>query len=384
MTKHDHASARPDAPSVLHVFPTFVPAGRETRAAILMNAFGARWRHTIVALDGRLDALSLVEARGEVRVQAPPPAKGGFAAFRQWRALLARLRPDLVLTYNWGAFDAVLAARSLGLPLVHHEDGFNSDEAARQLPRRVWARRLVLRGAQLVVPSRKLREIALDDWRLAPSRVHHIDNGIDLARYAPRDGAPALRERLGIPREVPVVGWLGHLRPVKNPRRFLSAMARVAHEHKAWALVVGDGEERAACEALVARTHTLQGRVVFAGHQADPREHLRAMDAFCISSDSEQMPIALVEAMASALPAACTDVGDVRAMLCAEEAPYIVPLAEHETAWPLAEALDSLLGDPALRERIGAENRARALAAYGRDAMAGAHEAVWNAASRRA
>lgn len=384
MPQPDHASARPDAPSVLHVFPTFVPAGRETRAAVLMNSFGTRWRHTIVALDGRLDALSLVEARDAVRAEAAPAAKSGFAAFRQWRALYSRLRPDLVLTYNWGAFDALLAARSMGLPLVHHEDGFNSDEAARQFARRVWARRVLLRGAQLVVPSRRLLGIALDDWRLAPSRVHHIDNGVDLARYAPRDGAGALRERLGIPRDALVVGWLGHLRPVKNPRRFLSAMARVAPEHKSWALVVGDGEERAACEALVARTHTLQGRVVFAGQQADPREHLRAMDAFCISSDSEQMPLALVEAMASALPAACTDVGDVRAMLCEEQGPHIVPIAEHETAWPLAEALDALLSDPALRERLGARNRARALSSYDRAAMAAAHEAVWHAALRRA
>lgn len=383
MQPHDHAAERPDAPRVLHVFPTFVPAGRETRAAILLNAFGARWRHELVAIDGKLDALSLVDARERVQVHAAPAAKGGFAAFRQWRALLARLRPDLVLTYNWGAFDAVLAARSLGLPLVHHEDGFNSDEAARQLPRRVWARRLALRGAQVVVPSRMLRGIALRDWRLSPARVHHIDNGVDLSRYAPRDGAPGLRARLGIPADALVVGWLGHLRPVKNPRRFLSAMARVAPERKAWALVVGDGTERAACEELAARTHTLQGRVVFAGHQPDPREHLRAMDAFCISSDSEQMPIALVEAMASALPAACTDVGDVRAMLGEEQEAHVVPLADHETAWPLAEALDALLADPELRSRLGAANRARALAAYDLATMAAAHEAVWTSALRR-
>jgi glycosyltransferase involved in cell wall biosynthesis len=147
--------------------------------------------------------------------------------------------------------------------------------------------------------------------------------------------------------------------------------------------VVGDGPERPACEAFAARTHTLAGRVVFAGHQSDPREHLRAMDAFCISSDSEQMPIALVEAMATALPTASTDVGDVRGMLGTHQEAQVVPLAEHETAWPLAEAIQGLLADPALRARLGARNRELALERYGLEAMVRAHEAVWRAALAR-
>lgn len=371
-------------PRVLHVFPTFVPAGRETRAAALINAFGARWRHEIVALDGRVEALDLVRDRSLVTVRAAPvpPGQAGsvWSTLRAWRACLKAAKPDLVLTYNWGAFDAVLAARSLGLPLVHHEDGFNSDEAGRQLPRRVWARRLALRKTPLIVPSRRLRDIALHEWKLRPACVHHIDNGVDLARYLPRDGGLALRRRYGIPDSALLVGWLGHLRPVKNSRRFLAALARVDPELQAWALVIGDGPERAACEELVARTHTLQGRVVFAGHQSDPLPFLRSLDVLCLSSDSEQMPIALVEAMATGLPVAATDVGDVRNMLGAEQAPFVVELSEHETAWPLAEALQALLTDPGLRAQLGARNRQQAQQRYDLATMAAAHEAVWRSA----
>ncbi len=371
------------APRLLHVFPTFVPARRETRSATLMNELSADWRHALVAIDGQVSARALLRRPDEVATIEAPRARGVLASILAWRKLLARERPDLVLTYNWGAFDALAAARSLGLPIVHHEDGFNADEAVRQVPRRLWTRRVLLRGVHLVVPSRLLAGIARETWGLAPRLVHHIDNGVDLARYAPRDGAPQLRGRLGIPRDALVVGWLGHLRPVKNPLRFLSAMARVDADLDAWALVVGDGPERAACEALVARTHTLFGRVVFAGHQKDPREHLRAMDALCISSDSEQMPIALVEAMATALPAVSTDVGDVRGMLGPHQEAQIVPLAEHETSWPLAEAIQGLLADPELRARLGAKNRATALGRYGLEAMVRAHEAVWRAALPR-
>jgi glycosyltransferase involved in cell wall biosynthesis len=348
-----------------------------------MNELSADWRHALVAIDGQVSARALLRRPDEVATIEAPRARGVLASILAWRKLLARERPDLVLTYNWGAFDALAAARTLGLPVVHHEDGFNADEAVRQVPRRLWTRRVLLRGVHLVVPSRLLAGIARETWGLAPRLVHHIDNGVDLARYAPRDGAPQLRGRLGIPRDALVVGWLGHLRPVKNPLRFLSAMARVDADLDAWALVVGDGPERAACEALVARTHTLFGRVVFAGHQKDPREHLRAMDALCISSDSEQMPIALVEAMATALPAVSTDVGDVRGMLGPHQEAQIVPLAEHETAWPLAEAIQGLLADPELRARLGAKNRATALGRYGLEAMVRAHEAVWRTALPR-
>ena len=381
----DHPlSSNQPAPRVLHVFPTFVPAGRETRAAALINAFGARWRHEIVALDGRVEALELVRDRSLVTVRAAPvPAQhsgSAWSTLRAWRAYLKAAKPDLVLTYNWGAFDAVLAARSMGLPLVHHEDGFNSDEATHQLQRRVWARRLALRNTPLIVPSRRLQTIALTEWKLRPQCVHHIDNGIELARYQARDGAAELRRRYGIPAQALLVGWLGHLRPVKNPRRFLAALARVDAELQTWALVIGDGPERAACEELVARTHTLQGRVVFTGHQSDPVPLLRALDVLCMSSDSEQMPIALVEAMASGLPVAATAVGDIRSMLGADQEPYVVELSEHETAWPLAEALQALLADPELRARLGTQNRQQALQRYDLATMAAAHEAVWRSA----
>jgi glycosyltransferase involved in cell wall biosynthesis len=278
----------------------------------------------------------------------------------------------------------VLAARSLRYGrVIHHEDGFNQDEAREFKARRVWARRLVLpRVQRVIVPSRRLERVALDTWKLARERVLCVPNGIDLARFEPADGRPSLRQRLGIPARAPLVGFVGHLRPEKNPLRFLKAAARVDPELGAHFLVLGDGPERRACEELAARTPTLYGRTHFAGHVADPRQHYRAMDLFCISSDTEQMPIALVEALASALPVVATDVGDVRAMLAPEQAEWIVPLDERETAWPLAEKLTALLRDGERRAALGRANRAKALREYGFETMLAAHRAEWRSASR--
>ena len=184
---------------------------------------------------------------------------GPLSGLRSARALVADERPDLVLTYNWGSFDAVLAARGSGRPHVHHEDGFNIDEAVRQKTRRVLARRFGLRRAyRVVVPSHNLERIATATWRLAPERVQLISNGIHTDRFQPEDGADssrnrlAVRARLGIPARALVVGTVGHLRPVKNYARLLSACAALPAaayaERGVHVLVVGDGEQREALE----------------------------------------------------------------------------------------------------------------------------------------
>ncbi|MBK7877882.1 MAG: glycosyltransferase family 4 protein [Planctomycetes bacterium] len=369
------------APHLLHVFSTFVPAGPETRTVNLIEALGKEYRHTILAIDGRTDAAKLFTGRAEVRVLEAPPRAGSFTTLRRLRALFQAEKPDLTLSYNWGAFDAVFAARTLKQPHVHHEDGFTSDEAVEFKKRRVWTRRLFLPTvARVVVPSKKLERIARDLWKLDDARVQYVPNGIRLDKFGVRDGRPKLRERLGIPKDALVAGYVGHLRPEKNPLRFLKACARVDRELPLRVLVLGDGPERAACEAFASATPALYDRVHFAGHVADPADHYRAMDAFVISSDTEQMPVALLEAMASALPVVSTDVGDVRSMLSPEQDAFVVPVEERESAWPLAEELTALLQDAALRERLGAANRARVKTEFSFERMLAAYRDVYRAA----
>ena len=128
---------------------------------------------------------------------------------------------DLICTYNWGAMDAVMAhtvfADAFKLPpLVHHEDGFNEDEANGLKRRRNWYRRIALgRTAALVVPSERREDIALNIWQQPRSRVRRIPNGIDTRAYA----APPKRDIL--PRLVKHktemwVGSLAGLRKVKQ------------------------------------------------------------------------------------------------------------------------------------------------------------------------
>lgn len=332
-------------PRFVHVFATFGRGGPQVRAAQLMRHLGPGVEHVVQAMDGDLGARALVDDDLQVSFAEAPQQAGFFKARRAQAAWLRSQRPDLVLTYNWGAIESVAAAKKAGLPLVHHEDGFGPEEVGARLLRRNWMRRWLLRGVPLIVPSLGLREIAAGEWGVDAA---HLVNGVDLARFAPADAEP----------EHAVIGAVGGLRPEKDYATLLQALARM--QHPASLQVVGggalEGALRAECERL-----GLVDRVTFVGFTDDTASHYRQFSVFAMSSRTEQMPIALVEAMACGLPVVATDVGDTRAVLAEANRGLVVPPGDPAA---LASSLDRLCADAALRRRLGADNRATAAARF--------------------
>lgn len=369
---------------VLHLHSTFDPGGKELRCARLINAFGPAAAHTIVsAQPGALGAAKAIEWPNQASYPKDFPRLAGKPLpGRLLRLAQAMAGYDLVLTYNWGAMDAVMAhtlfAGVLGLPpLVHHEDGFNADEANGLKPLRNWYRRIALgRAAALVVPSQKLERIALDAWQQPPARVVRIANGIATGRYAARprrDALPRVIKRRG---EL----WLGTiagLRQVKNLPRLVRAFSVLP---EAWQLVIlGDGPERDTIRAEALRCGVAE-RLHMPGHVADPAEAIGLFDLFALSSDSEQFPISVVEAMAAGLAVASPDVGDVRAMLAPANAGYVSPAGD-EAAF--VAALLELAEEPALRKAVGRANREKARDEFDETTMIEAYRRTYGAALGR-
>lgn len=376
----------PDAerPRVLHCHSSFDPGGKELRCVQLINAFGRNLRHAIVS--GMPDSLGAAKSIAHgIAVDFPKefPKLQGRPTPRRLMKIAQALKPyDLVLTYNWGAIDVVMAhtlfSDALGLPpLIHHEDGFNEDETHKRKWTRNWYRRIALgKAAGLVVPSEQLEGIALTEWQQPIGRVKHIPNGIDCAAFAKKPDADSLRNLIKREGEH-WIGTMAGLRPVKQLPALVRALSVLPPD---WHLVIaGEGPEKDAIRAEAERLE-IDNRVHLPGHIDDPSRIVGLFDVFALSSASEQFPISVVEAMAAGLPVVAPAVGDVGQMVASENALYITPAGD-ETA--LTAALQDCALDPESRAAVGAANRKKARAQYDEQRMIDAYKRLYSSALGR-
>lgn len=358
---------------LLHLHSSFSLGGKEARATRLMNLMGPRARHTILsAVPDALGARDAIDRGIDVEFpgEAAPALHGkpGLARYRELADYMAGF--DLILSYNWGSMDGVMAHRLFAPfrdlpPLIHHEDGFNEDESVRRSRKRNVFRRLALPTAEaLVVPSVLLQRIAGDEWG-ARRRTRLIRNGIDVAAYAgePSVAIPGLAKRT----DDVVIGTVAGLRKVKDLPRLVRAKAMLPDHVRL--VIVGEGPER---EAIEAAARGQPKRPVMPGFIADPARWIGHFDILALSSQSEQAPISVIEAMAAGLPVASPDVGDIAAMVSEENRPFIAADEEGFRA-----ALAALVSDPVLRRSVGEANRRVAAERFDESTMVAAYENLY-------
>ncbi len=362
--------------TTLHVFSTFAVGGPQTRFASIADGLGAKYRHLIVSMSGRTEAAGLLSGRTRyelvdfTRAPADP-----ITNTRRFTRELRRLQPDLLVTYNWGALEWALG-NLVGprLPHIHVEDGFGPDEARRRLARRAWLRRIALmRTRTVVVPSHNLERIAQQEWGVPRRRLVYLPNGVDTTRFGarmPQDGWAFAKH----PGEL-AVGTCAALRPEKNLTRLIRAFADCGVANSRL-VICGEGPERSKLEQA-ARVLRVSDRVTFTGYISRPETVLAGLDLFAMSSDTEQMPYGLLEAMAAGLPAVATDVGDTKVIVAEPNRPFIVQLSDEAQ---LARNLGTLLRSAALRARLGEANRIKAESEFSLDVMIRAYDRLFEEA----
>lgn len=370
------------AVNILHLHSTFDLGGKEARAVRLMNAFGDAARHTIVsAMPDQLGARVRIDKGIVYEIAQSAPSLTGKPSVARYEALARYMRRfDLVLTYNWGAMDAVMARRIFAKgapPLVHHEDGFNSDEADGLKPQRNMYRRIALGAAHaLAVPSESLEWIALNTWKQPRGRVHRIANGIASALYAKPCDPKAIPGFVPNAKEV-VIGAVAGLRAVKDLPTLVRAVGGVSARTRL--VIVGEGPERETIRQAAAAMG-IADRLVMPGFLERPYRFVGLFDMLAVSSRSEQFPISVVEAMAAGLPIASFPVGDVPKIVAPENAPFIT---EHMGEVRLRDAIQALASDADLRRAVGAANQAKARAEYDEATMIARYRALYEDALGR-
>jgi len=362
---------------LLHVFPTFEIGGAQVRFAQIVNRLGPAFEHEIVSLNGITGTEERLSSDVHFRIDGEFRSEGNLLRrLSGIRRSIADRKPDLLLTYNWGAIEWALANAIPICPHLHIEDGFGAEEAKTQFKRRIWTRRLALSyKSHLLVPSETLKAISETEWRVADNRLHFVPNGIDTGKFH-RPPNEHLVAQLGLPQDRPIIGTIAALRKEKNLSRLVRAFARARQSLPMHLLIIGDGTERPALEKL-ATSEGVEVDVTFAGHIAQPEEILSALNVFAISSDTEQMPYSVLEAMATGLPIAGIDAGDIKTLV-AKSNQYLIVERSDEA---LSQAILELAQNRTQRLSIGEDNRQRAAEFYDQTDMIERHERLWVALS---
>jgi sugar transferase (PEP-CTERM/EpsH1 system associated) len=226
------------------------------------------------------------------------------------RRLLAGLRPDVLHTHQVGALAyAGPAAWRAGVPVVLHTEHGKHYDGSR---RRRWLARWAARYAgHFCCVSRDIADTVVALGIVLRSKVRVVANGIDTERFRrPRDRA-GLRRSLGVPPDAPVIGTVGRLNEIKRQDVLLGAFARARQAlPDAHLVLVGDGPLRPSLETLADRLG-IRPVVHFTGFQAEPEAYLQVMDLFALTSRSEGMPLAVLEAWAAGTPVVSSRVGGI-------------------------------------------------------------------------
>lgn len=318
----------------LHLAARQVQAGHEVHVAALSSG------------DGPL--ASEFRQRG-VQVHNVEHLRGGFDPLIYGRlfSFFWNLRPQVVHTHDPHSLAyAAAPARMRGAAVVHTKHGADAEEGLG-----LW---LMRAGALFVdamaAVSEETAQSARDNREVTAAKLRVIENGIDLQHFAPDDRErQSVRDELGIPADAWVAGAVGRLEEVKNHALLLRAMAPMLGR-KAHLVLVGDGSLRSELASQASALGDGATSVHLLGMRRDIARLSKALDAFVISSDSEGLPLGLLEAMAGALPVASTAVGGIPKVIADGETGLLCPAGNAEA---LRVQLERLRDDPELAKRLG-------------------------------
>ena len=302
---------------ILHVIPSFGLGGMEKVICSIINHTFRQYQHIILSLDGDDRALRWIRTNVIQQIGFYKDAKLSLYLKRLYKEI-KNLSPDLLMTYNWGATDAIWIGRMAGIRnIIHHEHGFSIEEAQMTARKRDICRFIMYRMVSaLVTVSSNLGVSIQKKYWLSDKHVKIIPNGVDTSHYSPNSHVRLwMRKELHFDEEDFVIVFSGRLDPVKNFELLLEVFE---YCHKAdrtvKLLIVGDGQERQKIEQICMQKNIHTG-LVMVGQRFEVLPYLRAGDVFLLTSLTEQMPLTILEAMSVGLPVIASDVGEIRQII---------------------------------------------------------------------
>jgi glycosyltransferase involved in cell wall biosynthesis len=362
-------------PKILQVCAIDSSAWLLLRAQLVaMQAQG--WEVHLACSDG--PALPRLAALG-IHPHAVPIARNTNVAqhavsIARLHALMKRERFDLVHVHTpVAAMLGRVASRLAGVPHVvytAHGFYFHDEMPAGRRRRHVMLERVLGHLTdRLLTQSAEDAVTAVQTGIMPAERVEAIGNGVPVADFLapPEPRVAAWRQQLGLDETAVVIGTVGRLVEEKGFREFFLAAKALAARLPEVAFVVVGGSfagDRDGFGEEIARMlehPPLRGRVHFTGYTEEIPALMHLLDVFTLPSYREGMPRSILEAMAAGRPVVATDIRGCREEVVEGETGFLVPTRD---ATALANRLERLVLDPALRVRMGSASRARAVAMF--------------------
>lgn len=346
--------------------------GPARQANLLTQSLAAEFPTTLVA--GRPE-----RGEGELRERDVPVTYVSLArnvspvsdvrAVTQLRNLIRSSRPNLVHTHmaKAGALGRIAALTASPRAITVHTfhghvlEGYFSKPMQEAFIRA--ERSLARRTDALIAVSTEVRDDLLRLGIGDASRWHVIPLGFDLSSLLDISmPSGVLRDRLNLSPDIPLVGVLGRLAPIKDHETLLRALAKLDGVHL---VVFGDGEMRERLASLILELG-IGDRVHMLGWWMDLPLAFSDLNLVVLTSRNEGTPVSLIEALAAGRTVVATDVGGVRSVVDDGETGLLVPPGDQAA---IADAIGSLLENGDLRKSMGELGRSRVAVRFDKERL---------------
>lgn len=301
---------------ILHIIGQLGQGGAENQLCRLLESLAGRYEFFVISYRPEsLDHLNrLLRAGVQVRIIDKEAGLAGRLRFLFKLTILVRqISPDIIQTWLpsanfWGCLGKVLSGVRAATIASIRNFPQNPDLAERLSEQAArWA-------SEAVIANSLAAKRTIISRGIGQKKVRVIHNGISSA-WEVRTKRDEIRRELLIPANRFVVGTVGNLRPPKNHQMFLRAAERLKdHLPRLHFVIVGEGELRGQMEEWIKRCD-LGGVVTLTGKRSDIPRVLRTLDVFAMTSLSEGLPNAIMEAMSAGLPIIATNVGGIPELL---------------------------------------------------------------------
>jgi glycosyltransferase involved in cell wall biosynthesis len=335
---------------IIFVLGNLELGGAERQALILARHLSQRERVEVWGFNKSGPVADICEEYG-IRWRVEPVNPQRLQSIQRVAWVLRASGPDVLLPYTW--LPNVVCGfvwKWVGARLCV----WNQRDEGLFLPQTTWERWAVQRTPRFISNSHAGARFLIEKLKVDVSKVHVVQNGIE--QSTPQMDRKAWRKRLEIDDASFVACMVANLHANKDHETLLRAWRIVMSTLEREAVLVLAGRHDGAYEALVALTRELgiERGVRFAGQVSDVAGLLTAVDIGVFSSRSEGCPNGVLECMAAGLAVAATDIEGAREVIGPSE--LLAPVGDVAA---LSHAILKIASDPALRTKIGAQNKKR-------------------------